>query len=64
MSDNLKPREVAAMFGVSRDTVLRWSRLNQIPHFRIPGPRGDFRYRRDEIEALLASKPAGEENDE
>lgn len=50
----LTAREVADRLGVSRDTVLRWTRDGKLPGFRLPG--GALRYREEAIEAWLADR--------
>lgn len=50
----LTAREVADQFGVSTETVLRWTRRGEIPALRLPG--GAIRYRETEIDAWLAMK--------
>jgi excisionase family DNA binding protein len=50
----LTARDVAELFGVSPETVLRWTRRGDLPGFRLPG--GALRYRREELEAWLDSR--------
>jgi len=50
----LTAREVAEQFGVSTETVLRWTRRGDLPAFRLPG--GAIRFREDELERWLTDK--------
>ena len=55
----LTARAVADLFGVSAETVLRWTRRGELPAIKLPG--GAIRYREDEIEEWLrlrATSPA------
>ncbi len=55
MSDRLlTAREVAALFGVCPETVLRWTRRGELPAIRLS--RGALRYRPDELEAWLEAR--------
>jgi excisionase family DNA binding protein len=47
----LKPKEVAAMFGVHVHTVARWAADGKLTLVRTPG--GHRRYREDEVLELL-----------
>jgi len=49
--DLMKPGEVAKMFGVHTKTVRRWVDSGHLKVIRLPG--GQFRYRRDEVVALI-----------
>lgn len=51
----LTPADVARMFNVSTNTVAKWADDGRLPSFRTPG--GQRRFRRDDIEALLAPSP-------
>ena len=51
----LTPSEAAAEFGVTAATVRRWAKTDRISAVRTLG--GQFRYRRAEIERLLAENP-------
>jgi excisionase family DNA binding protein len=53
MSDMLTVREVARMFHVHPNTLRRWSNNGRIRAYRIT-PRGDRRYKREEIAHFLA----------
>jgi excisionase family DNA binding protein len=48
--------EVAAMFRVSDETIHRWCRSGTLPF--IPMPSGLKRFRREEVEAILAGEPS------
>jgi excisionase family DNA binding protein len=48
----LTTAEVAEMLRVSRSTVTRYARLGQLPVIRLPS--GYLRFRREDIERLLA----------
>lgn len=50
----LTAREVADTFGVSPETVLRWTRDGKLPAIRLPG--GAIRYRPAELEEWLAER--------
>jgi excisionase family DNA binding protein len=52
MTDRLRTaREVAERFGLSVETVLRWTRRGELPAFKLPG--GAVRYREAELDAWL-----------
>lgn len=53
MSESLliTARKLGADFGVSTETILRWTRRGELPAIRLPG--GAIRFRREEIEAWL-----------
>ena len=60
MSDGrplLTAREVAELLSVSTETVLRWTRLGDVPAFRLPG--GALRFRLDELELWLEERAVG-----
>jgi len=44
-------RELANDFGVSTETILRWTRRGELPAIKLPG--GAIRFRGEEIEAWL-----------
>ena len=46
----LTVREVAAMLNIHINTVRRWSDLGVLKAYRI-GPRGDRRFRREDVDA-------------
>src|SRR5437016_3991535 len=50
----LTARELAGMFGVSTETVLRWTRRRDLPAIRLPG--GAIRFRAEEIEGWLENR--------
>ena len=53
MSDDelLRSPAVAALLGVSGETVRNWVKKNQIPHILLPS--GQARFRRSDIDAIL-----------
>jgi excisionase family DNA binding protein len=53
MSDMLTVREVARLFHVHPNTLRRWSNNGRIRAYRIT-PRGDRRFKREEIAHFLA----------
>ena len=61
MSINARPlltaRQLAETLGVSTETVLRWTRRQELPAIRLPG--GAIRYRATEIELWLESRQVG-----
>ena len=50
----LLPRDVADVFGVSTDTVTRWANAGRIPVYVMPS--GHRRYKRADIDAILAKQ--------
>jgi excisionase family DNA binding protein len=54
----LTAREVAAQLGVSSETVLRWTRSDKLPGFRMPG--GALRYREADLDDWLAERATAE----
>lgn len=60
MDKMLTPREVAELLHVHTNTLKRWSDKGRIVAYRI-NPRGDRRYRLQDIECFLARfNPAGD----
>jgi len=53
MSNMLTVREVARLFHVHPNTLRRWSNKGRIRAYRIT-PRGDRRFKREEIARFLA----------
>jgi excisionase family DNA binding protein len=53
VTDLLTARQVADMFGVSAETILRWTRKGELPAIRLPG--GAIRYREHELEGWLTA---------
>jgi len=53
ISDMLTVREVARLFHVHPNTLRRWSNNGRIRAYRIT-PRGDRRFKREEIDHFLA----------
>jgi predicted DNA-binding transcriptional regulator AlpA len=58
----LNERDIAEITGMSLATVRRWRLLRQGPPFRKLG--GAVRYRPEELEDWLASRPTGGERQE
>jgi excisionase family DNA binding protein len=55
MADRLlTAREVAERFGVSAETVLRWTRRGELPAIRLPG--GAIRYREGDLDRWLEER--------
>lgn len=53
MSDMLTVREVARLFHIHPNTLRRWSNNGRVKAYRI-NPRGDRRFKREEIAQFLA----------
>lgn len=53
---DLSPREAASLVGCHEDTLKRWASNGKVVAFRTPG--GWWRFRRSDIEALLAPEPS------
>lgn len=51
--DVLSPKQVAEIFGVDAGTVSEWAERGRLAYFRTPG--GHRRFRRDAVDALLAT---------
>lgn len=51
--DLMLPEEVADMFRVTRNTVIRWTRTGHLPpHSWVRLPGGHYRFKRSEIQTL------------
>jgi excisionase family DNA binding protein len=50
----LTARQVADLFGISTETILRWQREGKLPAIRLPG--GAIRFREDEVEEWLRER--------
>jgi excisionase family DNA binding protein len=61
MSDMLTVREVARLFHIHPNTLRRWSNDGRIKAYRIT-PRGDRRFKREEIARFLAELDGRAEN--
>jgi len=55
----LRTGEACKILCIHQNTLRRWSKQGLIRAYRI-GPRGDRRFRRDDIIALLMEKTKGE----
>ena len=53
----LTVRDVANLFGVHTNTVRHWSDTGVLKAYRL-GPRGDRRFRREDIDSFLAGEKA------
>jgi len=61
MSDMLTVREVARLFHIHPNTLRRWSNNGRIKAYRIT-PRGDRRFKREEIAHFLAELSSQADN--
>ena len=61
MSDMLTVREVARLLHIHPNTLRRWSNRGRIRAYRIT-PRGDRRYKREEIAHFLAELSSQADN--
>jgi excisionase family DNA binding protein len=61
MDDMLTVKEVSRILHVHPNTLRRWSNNGRIKAHRI-NPRGDRRYKREEIDRLLAQFNSSEES--
>ena len=52
----LTPRDVASLLNVDINTVRRWTNQGILKAYRI-GPRGDRRFRKEDIDLFLNEKP-------
>lgn len=50
------PKQVAALFNVSTNTVYNWAEDGKLPYFLTPG--GHRRFRRQDVERLLEAGSA------
>jgi excisionase family DNA binding protein len=50
----LTARELAELFGVSVETILRWTRRGELPAIRLPG--GAIRFREGEVDHWLEER--------
>ena len=50
----LTARHVAEQFGLSTETILRYTREGKLPAIKLPG--GAWRYRRDDLDAWLTER--------
>jgi excisionase family DNA binding protein len=51
----LTPRDVASLLSIDINTVRRWTNQGLLKAYRI-GPRGDRRFRREDIDLFLSEK--------
>lgn len=56
----LRSHEVAVLFDVTDRTVINWAAAKKLPSIRTAG--GHLRFRGDDVLALLAGRPAGDES--
>jgi excisionase family DNA binding protein len=63
MSEMLTVREVARLFHIHPNTLRRWSNNGRIKAYRIT-PRGDRRFKREEIVRFLAELNSEADNSE
>jgi excisionase family DNA binding protein len=59
VDDLLTVREVARLLNIHINTVRRWSNQGILKAYRI-GPRGDRRFKREDINILLLERAQGE----
>jgi excisionase family DNA binding protein len=59
VDDLLTVREVARLLNIHINTVRRWSNQGVLKAYRI-GPRGDRRFKREDINILLLERAQGE----
>jgi excisionase family DNA binding protein len=52
----LTTSEVAEVFRVDRTTITRWVMTGRLKAIALPGRRGLLRYRKSDIEAILAAE--------
>lgn len=55
-TDLLRPAEAAAILGVTRETLRRWSTSGRIPCIRPAGPLSWPHYRRADLTAAMTPK--------
>lgn len=58
----LTTSEVAVILNVHINTIRRWSNQGTLKSFQL-GPRGDRRFRREDIDTFLASHQTGSRED-
>ena len=54
--DWIRPADVAEIVGKHKETVLRWVRMDEVPHYRLGAHT--VRFRREEIDAWLKGETA------
>jgi excisionase family DNA binding protein len=59
----LTPRDVASLLSIDINTVRRWTNQGLLKAYRI-GPRGDRRFRKEDIDLFLNEKWKKDANDE
>jgi len=55
-TDLLSPSEVARLFGVQPQSIVRWTNAGRLTAVKTPG--GHRRYRREDVDRLLAEDQA------
>jgi|GEM_PF-2193607 len=53
----LNVRKAAAFLGVNVSTMRRWAKQGKLPAVKV-GTRGDWRFRKEELQKLLTPVPA------
>jgi excisionase family DNA binding protein len=59
----LTPRDVASLLSIDINTVRRWTNQGLLKAYRI-GPRGDRRFRKEDIDLFLSEKRQIDTNNE
>ena len=58
----LTPRDVASLLSIDINTVRRWTNQGILKAYRI-GPRGDRRFRKEDIDLFLSEKSQKDASD-
>jgi excisionase family DNA binding protein len=59
----LTPRDVASLLSIDINTVRRWTNQGLLKAYRI-GPRGDRRFRKEDIDLFLTEKRQRDTNED